>query len=236
MAASKRRKHAGPFDALQALKEKLAAKEQEPSRSKAPRPPVRRPAPSEGPEEEALLFHRLFAGVQPLESSPGRVPKKRGERSDALKRTPPRGREAQQAEAEEVHDRLRELVDGGARFEVADDGRRVEGRRVDLPIDALRRLRRGLLPIDARMDLHGMGVREARTQLELFLRTMRARGERCVLLIHGKGEHSPQGIGVLRGEMSAWLSQGASSEHVAAFATAREGDGGEGALYVLLRR
>jgi DNA-nicking Smr family endonuclease len=41
---------------------------------------------------------------------------------------------------------------------------------------------------------------------------------------------------VLRGEIAAWLSQGASSRHVAAFATARASDGGEGAVYVLLRR
>jgi len=101
---------------------------------------------------------------------------------------------------------------------------------------SLRRLRRGRLPIDARLDLHGMGVREARAQLELFLRTMRRRGERCVLVIHGKGQHSPLGTGILRGEIAAWLSQGISSEHVAAFATAGEPDGGEGAVYVLLRR
>jgi DNA-nicking Smr family endonuclease len=84
--------------------------------------------------------------------------------------------------------------------------------------------------------MHGMSAREARGQLELFLRTMRARGERCVLVIHGKGEHSPGGLPVLRGEIAAWLSQGTSSEHVAAFATASEADGGEGAVYVLLRR
>jgi DNA-nicking Smr family endonuclease len=101
---------------------------------------------------------------------------------------------------------------------------------------ALRRLRRGLLPIDGRLDMHGMMLQEARAQLELFLRTMRARGERCVLVIHGKGEHSPNGSGVLRGEISAWLSQGSSSEHVAAFASAQTQDGGEGAVYVLLRR
>jgi DNA-nicking Smr family endonuclease len=135
-----------------------------------------------------------------------------------------------------VRDRIRELVEEGARFEVADDGRRVEGRRVELPVDVVRRLRRGLLPVDARIDLHGMVAKEARAQLELFLRTMRARGERCVLVVHGKGQHSPQGIGVLRGEIAAWLSQGSSSRHVAAFATARESDGGEGAVYVLLRK
>jgi DNA-nicking Smr family endonuclease len=81
-----------------------------------------------------------------------------------------------------------------------------------------------------------MGVPEARAQLELFLRTMRSRGERCVLVIHGKGEHSPGGVAVLRGEIAAWLSQGTSSEHVAAFTTSSVADGGEGAVYVLLRR
>ncbi len=56
-----------------------------------------------------------------------------------------------------------------------------------------------------------------------------------MLVIHGRGDHSPAGVGVLRGEIAAWLSQGRSSQHVAAFATAIADDGGDGALYVLLR-
>jgi DNA-nicking Smr family endonuclease len=57
-----------------------------------------------------------------------------------------------------------------------------------------------------------------------------------VLVVHGRGEHSPRGHGILRGEMAAWLSQGSASVHVAAFATAEPQDGGEGAIYVLLVR
>ena len=105
-----------------------------------------------------------------------------------------------------------------------------------MPVAALRRLRRGEVPIDARIDLHGMVLAEARGHLDLFVRTMRARGERCLLVIHGKGKHSPGGLGVLRGEIAAWLSQRPASEHVAAFATAVDDDGGEGAVYVLLRK
>jgi DNA-nicking Smr family endonuclease len=86
------------------------------------------------------------------------------------------------------------------------------------------------------LDLHGLGAEDARTKMLEFLKTQRTRGERCVLVIHGKGEHSERGNGVLRGEISAWLSQGRAREHVAAFATAREEDGGEGAVYVALRR
>jgi DNA-nicking Smr family endonuclease len=145
-------------------------------------------------------------------------------------------RERAKEEAKSVLDHLHHLVDDGVRFEVSDDGRRVEGRRLDVPPNLVRELRRGVLPIDGRLDLHGLGAEEARTKLLDFLKTQRARGERCVLVIHGKGEHSERGNGVLRGEISAWLSQGRAREHVAAFATAREEDGGEGAVYVALRR
>jgi DNA-nicking Smr family endonuclease len=157
-------------------------------------------------------------------------------RSPAVDTAVKRGVERAREESDAVHEHLRDLVEGRSRFEVSDDGLRVEGRRVDVPVDTVRNLRRGRMPIDARLDLHGMTVPEARAQVELFLRTMRARSERCVLVIHGKGEHSPLGSGILRGEISAWLSQGSSSEHVAAFATAQRDDGGEGAVYILLRR
>ncbi len=233
----KKKRDAGPFEALRPLKERLEAQDEESGKKPAPRAaPVPAKTRSE-PADEALLLHRLYAGVEPLDRSRGsRIAKQQLPRSPAVDERARRGREAAQAEADAVHEHLRSLVEGRARFEVNDDGRRVEGRRVDLPMDALRRLRRGLLPVDARLDLHGFAVAQARAQLDLFLRTMRARGERCVLVIHGKGEHSPQGIGALRGEIAAWLSQGSSSEHVAAFSTADDREGGEGAVYVLLRR
>jgi len=232
--AAKKSKARGPFEALRGLKDELKKKEEEaPPRKPAPAP---LPRPTE-PEDDAVLLNRLFAGVQPLDRSRGgRVPKQKVERATSVDEQVKRVRDAAEQEAEAVHEHLRSLVEGRARFEVADDGQRVEGRRVDLPAEALRRLRRGLVPVDARLDLHGLGVPEARAKLEAFLRTTRGRGERCVLVIHGKGEHSPRGVAVLRGEIAAWLSQGASSEHVAAFATSSAADGGEGAVYVLLRR
>jgi DNA-nicking Smr family endonuclease len=228
----------GPFDALRALKEELQKRDQPtPGKKAAPPIPTARPIPVRDPvEDEALLFHRLFAGVQPLDRSRARLPRQSVERSPRAEQLAREAGEAARLDASAVHDHLRVLVEGRTRFEVEDDGNRVEGRRVDLPMDTLRRLRRGALPVDARLDLHGMSVQQARVQLELFLRTTRSRGERCVLVIHGKGDHSPRGTGALRGEISAWLSQSASSEHVAAFATARAADGGEGAVYVLLRR
>jgi DNA-nicking Smr family endonuclease len=102
--------------------------------------------------------------------------------------------------------------------------------------DAVRKLRHGQFPIDARLDLHGLRAQEAKDKLVDFLRVASSRGERCVLVIHGKGEHSPFGMGVLRGEIAAWLSQGRGSHVVLAFASAQEPDGGSGATYVLLGR
>jgi len=182
----------------------------------------------------------MMSGVVPLDQGLGRVAKSR----TALERGAVKDAATRKAEAlavaavetELVHDRLRELVDGDGRFEVEDDGKRVEGRRDDVRPDVVRKLRRGLVPIDARLDLHGLRATDAQTAVGKFLTDKRARGERCVLVVHGKGEHSPGGHGVLRGEISAWLSQGRASEHVAAFATATDHDGGEGAIYVLLRR
>jgi DNA-nicking Smr family endonuclease len=230
----KRGKGKSPFDALRGMRDELAkeAVGKAPKAAHAPPPPRER---ERGPEDEALLLHRMFAGVKPLERKRARVPVQSVEPSSSAQRMAA-AREAARAEAEAVQERLRSLVEGTSRFEVMDDGRRVEGRRSDVPQDMLRKLRRGLFPVDARLDLHGMTAGEARGQLELFLRTMRARGERCVLVVHGKGEHSPRGVAVLRGEIGAWLSQGSASENVAAFATARETDGGEGAVYVLIRR
>ncbi|MDP9036950.1 MAG: Smr/MutS family protein [Myxococcota bacterium] len=245
-----KRKAAGPFESLRALKEELRRKEEEKAETGKRTPPTgapsaaappprsstRNPAAADVADDEALLLHRTFAGVTPLDRSRGRVTRQVVERSDTVEHTAARAREGLRAEAEAVHEHLRVLVEGDARFEVSDDGHTVEGRRLDLPRDAMRRLRRGLVPVDARMDLHGLGVDQARAQLGQFLGIMRARGERCVLVIHGKGEHSPGGVGVLRGEIAAWLSQSAASEHVAGFATAADHDGGQGAVYVLLRR
>jgi DNA-nicking Smr family endonuclease len=250
-ASKKSKKNSGdpnsPFSALRAMKEKLtreeaagatatgAKKAAAAERSRTPQ----KPTAEADPAEDRLSFHRMMSGVTPMGQTKGRMPR-------SLQVPPsgelvPEGRVAAaqaavESETDYVHARLRALVEGQERFEVEDDGARIVGRRIDLPMEALRKLRRGLLPVDARVDLHGCGVAEARGKVESFLRERRAAGERCVLIIHGKGEHSPRAQPVLRGEIGAWLSQGAASEHVAGFATAVSDDGGAGAVYVLLRR
>jgi DNA-nicking Smr family endonuclease len=121
-------------------------------------------------------------------------------------------------------------------FETRDDGSHVEGRRLDVDPRELRKLRRGVFVLDATLDLHGRSEREARAEVTAFIRSHALAGERLVRVIHGRGNHTPGGQGVLRGEIGAWLSQGASSRYVAAFVTAAPEQGGEGAVIVLLSR
>lgn len=241
----------GPFSGLKDLRDKMAKEAEEkakagakPKASGAVAPRAQSSTPSTSAHgrresaDEDLDFHRLMSGVTPLDDKHRRVPRAGAAHDPNADRTHAENkqRKPRGAEVDTTMEHLRVLVDEGSKFEVTDDGRRVEGHRVDVPPDFVRRLRRGGFPVDATLDLHGRTAAESREALEAFLRDKRARGERCVLVVHGKGAHSPAGVGILRGEMSAWLSQGPASAHVAAFTTALETDGGEGAVYVLLRR
>lgn len=109
------------------------------------------------------------------------------------------------------------------------------------------RLRKGQIPIDARIDLHGMVRDEAYSALRHFLRTSHASGHRCVLVITGKGSggktsaqfwegHGENATGVLKKNVPLWLGEADLAPIVLSTATAQGKDGGHGALYVLLRR
>ena len=95
------------------------------------------------------------------------------------------------------------------------------------------KLRRGQMTIDGRVDLHGLGQDEAREVLNTFLLSGYHHGRRCVLVITGKGR---DGKGVLRTLVPEWLREGALANIVLRFYPARPQHGGQGALYVLLRR
>ncbi len=97
------------------------------------------------------------------------------------------------------------------------------------------RLKRGLHPIEGRLDLHGMTQAEAYRALAGFVHRSRDAGGRCVLVITGRG-FGPTGPGILKRAVPRWLEEAGLRRHILAVAPAQPRDGGAGALYLLLRR
>lgn len=109
------------------------------------------------------------------------------------------------------------------------------GRRVK------QRVARGRDPIDGRIDLHGHTQKQAHAALGRFLQRAQADGARMVLVVTGKGgtrggRDTGSERGVLRRQVPMWLSLPEFRSFVVGFEDAHVGHGGEGALYVRLRR
>jgi DNA-nicking Smr family endonuclease len=100
-------------------------------------------------------------------------------------------------------------------------------------------LARGKMEIGGRIDLHGMTQAQAHDALLHFLRRYQAEGAKFVLVITGKG--SPGAVargerGILRRQVPLWLALPEFRACVLGFDIAHLGHGGEGALYVRLRK
>lgn len=98
-----------------------------------------------------------------------------------------------------------------------------------------RKISKGRVPIDARLDLHDLSQIEAHRFLLLFLQRAHADRLRHVLVITGKGT-SPSSQGVLRRTVPMWLATAPFRPLVSGFHGAARHHGGEGALYIRLRR
>ncbi len=106
------------------------------------------------------------------------------------------------------------------------------------------RIRQGKMPIEARLDLHFMTQDEARMALERFIVNSYEQGRRHVLVITGKGSRGAKDDkdwmqerpGVLKRRVPDWLAETPLREIVLQFHKARPQHGGDGALYILLRR
>ena len=119
--------------------------------------------------------------------------------------------------------------------------------RADLDRRHTRRIASGKVEIDARIDLHGLRQSDAHMRLRAFLLDAHARGLKTVLVITGKGGEAQKGDymgdafgqprrGVLRRNVPAWLDEPELRVVVVGYTAAGVRHGGEGALYVQLRR
>ena len=96
-----------------------------------------------------------------------------------------------------------------------------------------RRISMAREPIAGRLDLHGLTQDEARLAVIAFIRSEHANGARAVLIITGKGA---MGDGVLRRRTPEWLAEPSVRPLIAGLSSAERHHGGEGALYVTLKR
>jgi DNA-nicking Smr family endonuclease len=97
----------------------------------------------------------------------------------------------------------------------------------------IQQLKRGKLACQSRLDLHGANVEQAYSAVMRFLQGARDAGLNCILIIHGQGYRSANGVPVLKQNLDYWLR---NAPEVLAFHSAIPADGGNGAVYVLLRR
>lgn len=97
------------------------------------------------------------------------------------------------------------------------------------------KLAKGRLPIEGKVDLHGLTQSEAYTLLLSFLHRARSDGRRHVLVVTGKGLSSG-GNGVLRRAVPGWFATQPFRALVSGYEEAARGHGGSGALYVRLRK
>ena len=191
----------------------------------------------EPPQDDVLIFRSAVRDVKPLPQTP--LP------AGLVKKIPP-GRRRKPETVHESIDEAMPLIDPGATRD-PDERRGPDEKREPIAVafgDALsfqragvqtqvvRRLRRGLFPIEAELDLHGLTQAAARVELAWFLSGSRDAGRRCVRIIHGKGYRSGTRGPILKVAVDSWLRRHLD---VMAFTSARPLDGGTGAVYVLLR-
>jgi DNA-nicking Smr family endonuclease len=172
-------------------------------------------------DDERSAVEQALAGVKPLADRDARVPLRRAKPAPGARAT----RKSDDPDEAEV----------ASSFTIVTSGERVEGLAPGIDRAWLRRLRAGEMRPEERVDLHGLHAREAQRTVRRTLVAAYDAGKRCVLVVHGRGTHSPEGP-VLRAFLLRWLTESRTAPLVMAFASARPADGGAGATYVLLRR
>lgn len=173
------------------------------------------------PPDEDNLFSKAMSGVRTLAGKGREVPPEIAPR---------------EAAAPAVGHPLQDFMDGTVEFALEFTDEYLEGHVVGLDALTVGKLRAGQYSPEGHLDLHGMNALQAYEAMIGFMRAAYHKGMRTVLVIPGRGKNSPDGMGVLREKVQAWLTHDPFKRVVLAFCTAQPAHGGAGALYVLLRK
>ncbi len=128
---------------------------------------------------------------------------------------------------------MRALLEDLSEADLLETGEHLAFTRDGVQRSVLRKLKSGRYAVQSEIDLHGLTVTEARSELGAFLHGAGERGHTCVRVIHGKGRRNADNGPRLKPAVNQWLQR---NRQVVAFCSARAVDGGTGAVYVLLRR
>jgi DNA-nicking Smr family endonuclease len=173
-------------------------------------------------EDDQELFRKAMRGVRRMDS---------GNRHLSRQRKPRPTARFARAERDAV---LQESLGHTSPLEPVDDsGDTLTFRRPGVSDQVVRRLRRGQFRVEAEIDLHGLTARHAQQALRDFLAECVQHRARIIRIIHGKGLRSGPRGPVLKTLVSSYLQR---VGNVLAFASAREVDGGSGAILVLLHQ
>lgn len=112
----------------------------------------------------------------------------------------------------------------------------VQGYILGLDPAVFAKLKAGAYSLEGHVDLHGQNIEQAYATLSTFIKHAYQSGKRHLLVITGRGKNSPGGTPVLRERVQAWFTRDPFKRVILAFCTAKPGDGGAGAVYVLLRK
>lgn len=170
-------------------------------------------------DDDAKLFREAVRGTRALPAE---------RRAPARRRKPPARARFARADRQAV---LKESLEIDAAGDASDSGDALSFRRPGVQDSVLRKLRRGQYRTEADIDLHGLTLNDAKRELRAFLSEAIERQLRCVRIVHGKGLRSGQRGPVLKVAVNGWLRRVSA---VVAFSSARQVDGGTGAVYVLL--
>lgn len=170
-------------------------------------------------EDDIAIFRAAVAGVRRLETTHQKP------NVSKLPSTRPRQTEADEQAV------LKELL-ATPEPDLLENGDTLNYRVDGVQDGVMRKLKRGQYRIERELDLHGLNRDKAQLAVARFLAQCQDQHLRCVRIIHGKGNGSPNSGPVLKTYVNAWLRR---RKDVVAFHSARPVDGGTGAIYVLLR-
>ena len=181
--------------------------------------------PKERLDDDKLLWEKVTQSVKKINAQPAFQPLKQKRELKTESQTKSRNDRAQSVQTGQAKAKIAPVKTKPADFRL--------GETSGIDRSSARRMQRGLVLIEDKLDLHGLSQEQAYKKLNAFIDRAVQKNFRHVLIITGKGR---AGHGILRQKVPVWLKDAPLCNHLNAISYAQPKDGGEGALYVRLKR